>query len=108
MYDSKKESLIAKLNIMKAELKVLAEEIKTKKSKRKEYKGYVSGLWSDQYNFRVKHIARCLLRGRSIEEIENKHRDPSNPHHRWAYEAALKIVAKVTEEVDAETLRPSP
>ena len=103
--DPKQELLITKLKIMKAELKVLAAEIKQLKSKRKECKGYVSGLGSAQYDFRVKHIARCLLRGRTLEQIENKHRDPNDPNHRWVYEAATKLVAKVTEEVNGEALR---
>lgn len=104
MEDSKKELLIAKLKTMKAELKVLAAEIKELKSKRKEYKGFVSGLSGTQISFRELHIARCLLRGRTMEQIEGKHRNPNDPMHRWVHQEALKIVTKVMEEVNAETV----
>ena len=71
---------IAKL---KAELKVLALEIRTLKSKRKELRGYVPGLATAQDQFRIKHIARCMLRGRKLEEIEPKLRDPNSYHHAY-------------------------
>ena len=66
---------IAKL---KTELKILAAEIKSLKSKRKELKGYAPGLDNAYYSFRSKHIAYCLLRGRTMEQIEPKLREPNN------------------------------
>lgn len=66
---------IAKL---KAELKVLAAEIKSLKSKRKERRGYIPELGKSRYSFRSKHIAYCLLRGRTMEQIEPKLREPNN------------------------------
>lgn len=42
---------------MKAELKVSALKIRSFKSKRKELKGYVPGLKSEQELFRAKYIA---------------------------------------------------
>lgn len=80
---------------MKAELKVLATEIRTLKSKRKELKGYVPGLGQAQYLFRANHIAYCMLRGRTLEQIEPKLRDPNDPSHRYAREKAASIVASV-------------
>lgn len=106
--DPKQELLIAKLKIMKAELKVLAIEIRELKNQRKPMKGYVPGLSSSQYSYRINHIARCLLRGRTMEQIENKHRDPNDQNHKWAYEAAMRTVARVMEEVNGEAIRPSP
>lgn len=56
------------------ELKEEAKEIRRKKDTRKECKnGYVQGLWLDRHNFRLKHIAYCMLRGRKYEEIERNH-----------------------------------
>lgn len=85
---------IAKL---KAELKVLAIEIRTLKSKRKELRGYVPGLEAAQTSFRIKHIARCMLRGRKLEEIEPKLRDPNSYTHAYVRKQAAKIVAEVLE-----------
>lgn len=80
---------------LKAELKVLAQDIRTLKSKRKELKGYVPGLSYAQEQFRIKHIARCLLRGRTLEQIEPKLRDPNSYHHAYTRKQAVKIVATV-------------
>jgi hypothetical protein len=81
---------------MKAELKVLAQEIRTQKSTRKEHQfGYVPGLASNQHDFRCKHIAYCLLRGRTLEQIENKVRDPND----WSYNDSRKTAAKIVASV---------
>ncbi len=90
---------------LKAELKVLAIEIRTLKSKRKELKGYVPGLTSAQEQFRIKHIARCMLRGRKLEEIEPKLRDPNSSHHYYVRKQAARIVAEVLEAQNA-TIQP--
>ncbi len=56
---------------LKEELKVLAREIRTKKSQRKLVpNGQVKGLYSDQEEFRHKHIAYCMLHGTLYEHIE--------------------------------------
>lgn len=62
---------------LKAELKALAKEIKEWKFKRDHWYDYDSLQWKFQYGvmerareFRHKHIAYCLLRGRKYEEIE--------------------------------------
>lgn len=89
---------------LKAELKVLASEIRTLKSKRKEMRGYVPGLSSAQDQFRIKHIARCLLRGRTLEQIEPKLRDPNSYYHVYIRKQAAKIVAEVMEAVNAEAI----
>ena len=61
---------------LKLELKTLALEIRSLKSQRKSFSsGYVPGLISKQYNYRHMHIAYCLMRGRTIEQIENKVRE---------------------------------
>lgn len=86
---------------LKAELKVLASEIRTLKSKRKEMRGYVPGLSSAQDQFRIKHIARCLLRGRTLEQIEPKLRDPNSYHHAYIRKQAVKIVAAALEVENA-------
>lgn len=85
---------------MKAELKVLATEIRTLKSKRKELKGYVPGLAGTQHEFRYKHIAYCLLRGRTLEQIESKVRDVND----WGYNDSRKQAARIV----ASVLNPQP
>ena len=55
---------------IKADQKVLAQEIRNLKSKRKELKGYVPGLDSAQTKYRTYHIAYCMLRGRRMSTRE--------------------------------------
>ena len=64
-------------SIIKEDLKGLAKEIKELKLKFKD--GQRKGIWvykterrlhNAKYEFRHKHIARCLLRGRDYEQIE--------------------------------------
>ena len=93
---------------LKAELKVLAVEIRELKKTRKSCQfGYVSGLSSKQNEFRIKHIARCLLRGRTLEQIEPKLKDPNNYNHQWVRKQAAKIVTQILEGVNGQTLRAS-
>jgi hypothetical protein len=63
---------------LKAELKELAKEIRQFKDMRDHYWDYTEdqgtyqwGVQSRAYDFRHKHIAYCMLRGRKYEEIEN-------------------------------------
>lgn len=101
--------LHSKLKIMKAELKVLALEIRQLKSTRKSCKnGYVSSLGWTQNEYRIKHIARCILRGRTIEQIEPKLRDENDPNHGYVRKQAFAIVTKVMEEVNGEAVRINP
>lgn len=88
---------------MKADLKLLAAEIRTLKSKRKELKGYVPGLETAQYNFRSKHIAYCLLRGRTLEQIEPKVRGSVNDYHHYR---VRKEAARIVAEVLSATAQP--
>ncbi len=65
----------------KKDLKALAKEIRAKKNTRKEHdNGYVPGLWRDQKDFRFKHIAYCLMRGRKYEEVERYTEKPLYKH----------------------------
>lgn len=90
------------LTKMKADLKVLASQIRQLKSTRKQCSyGYVPGLGSAQFDFRVKHIAYCLLRGRTMEQIEPKLREPNNWNNSYVRKQAAALVAKTLEEVNA-------
>lgn len=51
--------------------------------------------------FRAKHIAYCLLRGRTIEQIEPKLRDPNSYIHTKVRKEADKIVASVLAQQNA-------
>lgn len=57
---------------LKKEIKIVAEDIRTAKRSRKSLPdGYVPNLRNLQFNYRVKHIFRCLLRGKTLEQVEN-------------------------------------
>lgn len=87
---------------MKADLKLLAKEIRSLKSKRKELKGYVPGLENAQFQFRAGHIAYCMLRGRTLEQIEPKLRDPNSWTHARVRKEAARIVSSVLEVENAK------
>lgn len=54
-------------------LKDQAKLIRDLKSQRKSnYSGYVPGLDSERRSYRLRHIAYCLARGRTLEQIEPK------------------------------------
>jgi hypothetical protein len=57
---------------LKTSCKLLASKIKELKKLRKDpiYKGYVPGLDRTQNKYRHYHVAYCLLRGRTLEQIE--------------------------------------
>ena len=80
---------------MKADQKVLSIEIRTLKNKRQELKGYVPGLLKAQNSYRATHIAYCMLRGKTIEQIEPKLRDTKDWTHTLVREHANRIVASV-------------
>jgi len=72
---------------IKQELKKLAEKIILHKNNYKESQRKNKPSWSDlqnhrytQIEFRHRHIARCLLRGRTYEQIEQKTRNDNKPH----------------------------
>lgn len=98
--------LHSKLKIMKAELKVLALEIRRLKSLRKDKTvtrtGQVPGLGTAQWQFRIKHIARCMLRGRTLEQIEPKLKNPDSYENRNIRKEALALVASITKEVNTQ------
>jgi hypothetical protein len=85
---------------LKIELKALAKEIRDLKSKRKDPTqnngcGLVNGLVKAQHTTRIKYIAYCLLRGRTLEQIEPKLRQPEGYHHVIVRKQATEIVAKI-------------
>jgi len=76
-------------NEIKSEIKTLAQELRLQKRifkasqrKNKSYSEQMKELQlkeSKKYEFRHRHIARCLLRGRTYLEIEHKVRDYNEP-----------------------------
>lgn len=118
------------LATLKAELKVLANTIKTIKpnlrrdqsdfdkkypqrhdwkqrqvlDKNKDFVAQQKEVWNNYTNFtdayeefRAKHIAYCMLRGRTLEQIEPKLRDPNSAVHTRVRKEAAKIIASVLE-----------
>jgi hypothetical protein len=75
---------------MKAELKALALNIRLTRAAGKDYQrssGAINnfpkdskGLWISVPEFRHKHIAYCLLRGRTYEQIESKVHEGNEPN----------------------------
>lgn len=91
---------------MKQELKQLARQIKEKKSQRcKENCGYVSGLNELRHQFRYKHIAYCLTRGRTIEQVDSG--EPDMERVKWVMESMSPESTKKLYIVVNETLHPS-
>ncbi len=90
-----------KYSELKQELKELAASIREAKSKRKSSSnGYVHGLCYDRNTYRHKHIAYCLLRGRSIEQIEQSNR-PDNKPCQYLIERYMEQY-KIEDEVEVE------
>lgn len=68
-----------KIKVLKEELKDLAKTIRKQKSERcADNCGYVYGLDDNRWLARHMHIAYCLLRGRTMEEIETNPRTEPN------------------------------
>jgi len=90
------KSIIKKL---KTEKNKLAVEIRKMKTTRKDHSdGYVPGLDTASHSYRIKHIADCLLRGRTPQQIESKHRESTIHSTKWAWESAQEIVDAAKEE----------
>lgn len=88
---------------LKQHIKGLAKEIKEKKGLRKESEyGYVYGLDRLRYEARHHHIAYCLLRGRSMEEIESKTREDNAPNASYIDE--IKMLIDSREVVNEEAV----
>ncbi len=95
---------------LKAEQKTLALVIRHLKGRRKtEQGGYVPGLLDRSKDYRYQHVVYCLLRGRTISEVEPKTRIDNRLN-----EALLERIWQhytgypypLTGEVTSEALRP--
>ncbi len=87
-----------KFTELKQHIKDLAKEIKEKKALRKgAQNGYVSGLDRLRYEARHHHIAYCLLRGRTMEQIESKTREDNKPSTSYIEEIKSKIEPREEE-----------
>ena len=77
---------------VKENQKVLAKEIKKLKQSRKTVRdGYVPALSLATWTYRHWHIAYCLYRGRTIEEIERTNSTENLPS-KSVYEARLSEI----------------
>jgi hypothetical protein len=98
---------------LKLQLKELAKTIKEKKSHRKDRQpdgsagsGYVSGLWLARDDFRHLHVAYCLLRGRTLEQVDcGKNLDMDRVN--WIIKSAQPDSKEKLYVVVNETLTPS-
>ena len=76
-----------KLLVMKSELKELATKIKASKP-----------YWcQEKQDYRMLHIAYCMLRGRTYEQIEQKTHD-QNILKEWHWTRINKIIEKYSDE----------
>ena len=86
---------------LKKDLKETASEIRKQKSERcADNHGFVYGLQKNQRDYRIKHIAYCLARGRTMEQIELKVRD-ENQLSKWELETIAKMVEIVSQPEEA-------
>jgi hypothetical protein len=84
-------------------LKLIATQIREKKNLRKESEdGYVDGLFMLSYKYRHHHIAYCLIRGRTMKQIENNY-NPNNYYPKLSYVKDIKN--QWMEKVDEEAIR---
>jgi hypothetical protein len=77
-----------KIRELKEELKGLAVQIRKGKRECKEHQKTHGGSsdfeWRTEADiYRYKHIAYCLLRGRTMQQIENKNRKGNEPKPYW-------------------------
>lgn len=120
---------------LKAELKVLAEQIKTVKfntrqdqsafdkqyplrheysqwkilkdneqfrTAQKECWNNQSNLYQARFDFRSKHIAYCMLRGKTLEQIEPKIKNENDPIHSAVRKEAARIVTEIVQKEAAD------
>ena len=77
---------------LKNELKDIAVIIRKLKGERKQHEfGRPPGLWGEQQDFRIKHIAYCMLRGTPYNKIESKHRNPKDYINKMCKDRAFKL-----------------
>lgn len=58
---------------LKASQKLLAKSIRDKKDQRKSHKdGFVLGLAQQRHTYRINHIIYCILRGKTMGQIESR------------------------------------
>jgi hypothetical protein len=89
----------------KASQKQLAATIKNLKSTRKEQpNGFVFGLAANKAEYRARHIVYCLLRGRSIEQIENHRAKKTVDHTSYTEYVLRKDVASIWTEMTGNAL----
>jgi len=78
------------IRTMKPQLKALALQIRELKATRKQHAfGAVPGLKDAQVTYRYMHICYCLLRGRTIGQIEPKNRE-DNKRSGYHFDKAWK------------------
>lgn len=91
----------------KQELKLQAKAIRAMKSKRKEIpNGYVSGLEPARRAYRLKHIAYCLMRGRTLEQIERYPSDIREDRAAWIEIERLMVNTKMYVVVRKDLPKP--
>lgn len=96
------------LKSLRAELKLLAVQIREAKTERKGApNGVVDRLAGLQTTFRYKHITRCMLRGKTLEQIEGASSSRSEflLKRTWLEVTGLSYPALPPAEVEDETLR---
>jgi len=95
-----------KLHEFKEQQKKIAKKIRELKNQRKKARnGYVPGLDRERDSYRHRHIAYCLARGRTYEQIERKCDEPPDE-----YRIALlrkEIELPVREVRDGEAVHSS-
>jgi len=101
---------------LKTELKQMAKDIRFKKDKRKfEPDGYIVGLYSLREEFRIQHLAYCMLRGTPYKKIEPKHAAHQDVRgykkgyiaifeYKYIKEKADKLLASYRDKLESENV----
>lgn len=96
------------LQALKDHLKAEASKLKALKQERKvRENGYVEELWGTRMSYRAHHRVYCLMRGRTMAQIEKDLPDPQS----WTERTLQRIQNTVWEkfrEVAATSLEETP
>lgn len=98
----KKEIFKTEIQKLKNELKEQAKSLTERKRKLKEDQRKFKDVWRDQgevlylkYQYRIKHIAYCELRGKTRDQIEPKVREGNEPNQSKIDAIKLAILSKL-------------
>lgn len=107
---TRKEVFLKYKNIQKRLAKRISENKEIRKEKQRK-NPYLVSHWEIEYNlielkkeFRNRHIAICLLRGKTYEQIENKCAENNEPNFELIEEIKNEILEQIENKVEESTV----